>query len=269
MLRARPSGQTPCRHAVELEASWAGASAVPAIGETTAPGDTPAATNRPPVRIEIRTEPPGALVYVDRSLHAENEQIVRTPCTITVPEGGHRVRLTMEGYQDGVFDGFDCRDGKVLAWTFRKEAGLQETQVRVLAIGRWKSSGVSVRAGEQIAVEASGTWSCGVRREPVDGNGYPNDPRFFFYYVDPKRSPRQVKEANYGALLMRVGPGGEPIVVGSARRLTVPASGTLYFDINETDDFKAREDNAGSLQVRIRTRAASAPAAPSAGRSSP
>jgi hypothetical protein len=253
MLRARPSGEVPSMHAVEIDASFPGASQLPLVAGASEPGGQPGATNRPLVKIEIRTDPPGALVYVDHVLYTEKTKTPKTPCAVSVAEGKHAIRLKQQDYLDGVFDNLDCREGQVLTWAFRKDTSVQDTVVKVSAITGWKASGVKVAAGDPLTISVSGTWSCGSRGEKVDAGGYPVDKRFFFYYMETSRSPRITPDAPYGALLMRIGPPGSEIIpVTGAMRMTARTSGALYFNINEAEDSEVRRDNIGVLQVRVR-----------------
>ena len=52
-------------------------------------------------KITVRTNPPGAMIYVDSLLatDAAGKPLV-TPITITVPEGMHRFQTVLAGYYD-------------------------------------------------------------------------------------------------------------------------------------------------------------------------
>jgi hypothetical protein len=51
--------------------------------------------------ITIRTDPPGAIIYVDSLLatDAAGNPLI-TPTTLTIPEGMHRFLLVLSGYYD-------------------------------------------------------------------------------------------------------------------------------------------------------------------------
>jgi len=131
-------------------------------------------------------------------------------------------------------------------------ARAEQHDFRVPARPSWRGGGVRVRKGDEVEITAAGTWSCGSGGESVDANGYPRSVRFAAYYANPDRNRRQLPAANFGALLMRVGPAGGPVMaIGTRFAGTMAADGELQFDINEEDTTEARGDNRGNLDVRI------------------
>jgi len=257
-LRTRPQG-APSLHAVDLQVSYPGASEMRMVGKDPGGGAAGVGTGAAfgdgkdsGVKVQLTTQPPGARVYIDDQLCRDGETPLETPCSVSATPGRHRIVMRLPGYRDAEFPGVEFREGKSLSWTFRRERRADETTVRVSATRTWRPSGVKINAGDNIAIVASGTWSCGNRREQVDANGYPNIHKFAHYYSAPKQFPRQTTAGNYGALLMRIGPSGGPVAaVGTSFKARMRVSGELYFDINEGPGQLYRRDNAGTLEVRI------------------
>lgn len=251
-VRVKPGNDVPSKHAIELQVSASSAPLLRPIGAVSSPEvvetRTPVANG---VKIRISTEPAGAFVYVDKVLYREASTIPKTPCTIVVAQGVHDILLKKHGYIDGVISMFQAKDGAHVTWTFVRDPAYVDKVVKVDALRSWQTSGVEVKKNDSITLEVSGTWSCGSGKEKVGPEGYHNDEKYFKYYIDPKSSPRQIAEANYGTLLMRIGKTGQIRVVGQNMKLKADTDGIIFFDINEANDIKARRDNAGALNVRI------------------
>lgn len=101
----------------------------------------------------------------------------------------------------------------------------------------WTSSGVQVKRGDVIKVEASGTIDHGRPKCGPDGN--------------PDIAPygdAVMPTARYGALIAKVG-ASEPFLIGSNYQTTASLSGEMQFLINDTPG--AYYDNSGYFQVRI------------------
>jgi len=113
----------------------------------------------------------------------------------------------------------------------------------------WLRTGIQVSKGTHVQATIVGTWSCGPGGEFVDATGYPNNDRFFRYYMDPRLNPRITLEANYGSLIARSLPDGRVHSLGAQTSFAVDKTGELALDINE--DHSARRDNKGTLEVRI------------------
>ena len=104
---------------------------------------------------------------------------------------------------------------------------------------RWVDTGLDVRAGDSIAVQASGTVGLSANSGDTAGPGgaarrapaapFPNQPA--------------------GALIARIGD-GEPMFVGDRSAITANRSGRLYLTVN--DDHLA--DNRGQFRVSVQTR---------------
>jgi hypothetical protein len=253
-VRVKPGAEVPSRHGIELQVSASSARLLQPVATVSASEGVETTGNgsvADGVKINISTEPPGAFVYVDKVLYREQTKIPQTPCTIVIAPGVHEILVKKPGYLDGVISGFQAKEGAQVTWTFLRDPAYVEKTVKVDAIRSWQTSGVEVKKGDSITLEVSGTWSCGSGKEKVGPEGYPNDEKYFKYYLDPKSSPRQVTEANYGALLMRIGKTGQVRAVSQNMKLKADADGAIFFDINEADDGKARRDNTGALNVKI------------------
>jgi hypothetical protein len=111
------------------------------------------------------------------------------------------------------------------------------TQPRVYAYRDWQSLGVRVHAGEVLHIRAEGTWMY----TPGEYHG----PEGHARYAAPDFYP--LPGVPGGALLGRIGEGGDPFYVG--RRLTrrVDRDGTLYLRID--DDILS--DNDGFVTVEV------------------
>lgn len=252
-VRVKPGAEVPSKHAMELQVSASSARLLQPIATASSPeavdaGIVPVADG---VKIRISTEPAGAFVYVNKVLYREASTIPKTPCTIVVAQGTHDILLKKPGYIDGVITKFQAKDGAHVTWTFVPDPAYVDKVIKVDALRSWQTSGVEVKKMDSITLEVSGSWSCGSGKEKVGPEGYPNDEKYFKYYLDPKSSPRQIAEANYGALLMRIGKTGQIRVIGQNTKLKADVDGVIFFDINEADDVKARRDNTGTLNVRI------------------
>jgi hypothetical protein len=105
--------------------------------------------------------------------------------------------------------------------------------VTVEATHPWVDSGLTVRKGERLSFEASGTIQWGSKPDQVAG---------------PEGHGAKDGKLGVGGLIGRVGFNGKPFPIGSTRTLvTMPQSGKLFLGIN---DFIFK-DNAGSFVVRI------------------
>jgi hypothetical protein len=252
-LRVRPGYETPSKHALELQVSFEGADMLPVVGGAEAGAGSAADPNAPKVRVGIKTSPPGATVYIDGILHRSGNKAELTPCVVRTTAGTHTLKIRKYGYIDIDIRDFEATDERVVSVVMREDTSLVDKTIPVSARTSWQNSGVKVNEGDLVLVTATGTWACGSKREEVGPRGYPNDKRFFEYYLNPALSPRQLAGYNYGALLMRIGEDGKIQHVGEQLRVRADAAGALYFDINEADDGRARRDNTGAVNVRIRT----------------
>lgn len=116
--------------------------------------------------------------------------------------------------------------------------GLRERLVMVDARRPWTDTGIDVRNGQDVAFTATGEvrWGPG-RRDDAGGE---ND--------SPHNAARPMPGRNAAALIGKIGPNGDPFVIGDVREaLRLRGSGRLFLGIN--DDYL--QDNSGSFRVEI------------------
>ena len=250
VIRTRPPVGTPLRSAgFELQICMPGKDMGSSGGQNagTAPTDP-----KQGIIISIETTPPGATVSVgEREVQGRNG-LTLTPCKLQVPAGEYAIRLALAGHLDMSPSKTAYTADTQISWRFLRDNQIVQKSFAIPSRTRWTSSGTKVVKGDVIAVEVTGTWSCGSKQEQVGAEGYPvKDPRFHDYYSRPDSSPRQLPETNYGALLMRIGPDGKPMAVGSKFQATADLEGNLFFDVNESIEPASRKDNTGSLQLQL------------------
>lgn len=253
-FRARPKEGARSLHGAEIQAGYVGAALLPLLSGKEEAANATLATNAapaPPVSVTIKSEPPEAEVFVDGRRQRLEKTPARTPCTVQLEGGKHTLVLRKLGYIPAVFKDQTITNRQVIAVALRKDPAVAQRALGVPATRAWTVTGVKLAAGESLTITAEGTWSCGSRHEEVDGDGYPNDQRFFRYYMDAADGPRQTTDGNYGALIMRIGRDGPIHVVGKSLQMTVKEAGELLLDINESPASAARRDNAGALKVMI------------------
>ena len=104
----------------------------------------------------------------------------------------------------------------------------------------WQTTGVTLTAGQPVAIMASGTWSdAGVS---LTGAGHPTAT------VNGPNAPLS-SGAPLFALIGRIGPAGAPFLIGSSRSFTPSTSGVLY--LAPQDNWYTTWDNSGSLGVSV------------------
>ena len=120
------------------------------------------------------------------------------------------------------------------------EGGTQQRRatVRVNGQERWTDTGIQVRAGDTITLDASGTMQLSTdANDTATPAGSKNN----------RRAPdAPVLNQLAGGLIARIDNYG-PIFLGGRRTFTVPVSGVLYFGVN--DDHLA--DNRGEFVVNV------------------
>jgi Ca2+-binding EF-hand superfamily protein len=110
--------------------------------------------------------------------------------------------------------------------------------VRVNAQQRWTDAGVDVRAGDTLTINASGSIQMS---DNAQDTASPAGSR------TGRRAPdAPILNQSAGALIARIDDFG-PVFVGDRRSMTAPASGRLYFSVN--DDHLP--DNSGEFVVTI------------------
>ena len=114
----------------------------------------------------------------------------------------------------------------------------QQRTVRVIAQQRWTDSGITVRAGDTLTLDASGTMQLSDDAQDMANPAGSTKNR---------RAPdAPVLNQLAGGLIARIDNYG-PIFLGGRRTFTVPVSGRLYFGVN--DDHLA--DNRGEFAVNV------------------
>ena len=128
-------------------------------------------------------------------------------------------------------DGWNRRDDRL-----DDVVGTAGDIIPVSATERWTDTGLTVRAGDSISVEADGT---------IQMSGDRNDTAA---PAGGRRSAPDalVRNAPAGILIARIG-NGAPFAVGARRTMRAPVSGRLYLGVN--DDYL--EDNAGQFNAMV------------------
>ena len=121
----------------------------------------------------------------------------------------------------------------------RPPGGLRERTVTVQARLAWTDTGLDVRRGQQIYLNASGEirWGTGGRKDGPEGENN-----------SPYNQGRPIPNRPAGALIGRVGDGDAPFFAGSDRGpYEMRGSGRLYLGVN--DDYL--QDNSGTFRVVV------------------
>jgi Ca2+-binding EF-hand superfamily protein len=145
------------------------------------------------------------------------------------------------------FDGRDLnRDGSLSRSEYTNQgavgtSGAGARVIRVLATERWTDSGIVVRRGDTIDIEASGVVTLSGSSDDATPAG--------------SRSGRRATESPLpnelaGALLVRIGDAQPAALKSTSATFQAPMSGRLFFGVN--DDHLP--DNAGQFRVTVRVR---------------
>lgn len=119
-----------------------------------------------------------------------------------------------------------------------RPSGLRERDVDVAAAQAWTDSGINLRPGQTIYVEATGRvrWGPGRQDGPAGERNSPRNPG------------RPIPSRPAGSLIGRVGEGDEYFYIGEETDpIRVRGGGRLYLGIN--DDFL--QDNSGAFRVIV------------------
>lgn len=108
--------------------------------------------------------------------------------------------------------------------------------IMVPARQRWTPTGLTVRRGETVTVNATGEIKYG---GGADAKASPNG-------SSEQQPNNPVPNATTGALIGRIG-NGQPFAIGSQPSFQAPAAGQLFLGVNDT----TLDDNDGSFQVRL------------------
>lgn len=151
--------------------------------------------------------------------------------------GGRRLRLDRGEVARVEFDaGWSGENG---GGSPRPPGGLRERTVVVQARLPWTDTGIDVRRGQQIYLNASGQirWGTGGRKDGPEGEKN-----------SPVNEGRPIPNRPAGALIGRVGDADAPFFAGSDRGpYQMRGSGRLYLGIN--DDYL--QDNSGTFRVVV------------------
>lgn len=121
----------------------------------------------------------------------------------------------------------------------RPPGGLRERTVTVQARESWTDTGIDVRRGQQIYLNASGEirWGTGGRKDGPEGEKN-----------SPYNAGRPIPNRPAGALIGRVGNADAPFFAGSDRGpYEMRDGGRLFLGVN--DDYL--QDNSGSFRVVV------------------
>jgi len=150
--------------------------------------------------------------------------------------GGRRLRLDRRDIARVEFDegGYGGGGG-----SGRPPGGLRERTVVVQARQTWTDTGIDVRRGQQVYLNASGEirWGKGDRKDGPEGEKN-----------SPFNQARPIPNRPAGALIGRVGDYDAPFFAGSDRGpYEMRGSGRLYLGVN--DDYL--QDNSGTFRVVV------------------
>jgi hypothetical protein len=153
-------------------------------------------------------------------------------------DGGRLERFDRDDVRRIEFDGSGSGSG---SWDAQSESGrpggLREREVSVMAAERWTSTGIEVRRGQRIWIEARGEVRWGKDRK--DG---PDGER------GSKRNPnRPIPGRNAAALIGCVGQGDAFFIGNDTGEIRIRESGMLQLGIN--DDYLP--DNSGAFRVTV------------------
>jgi hypothetical protein len=154
----------------------------------------------------------------------------------------------------------------------KSEKQIQTKTVTVSAKLMWTNTGVELRTGDYIKIEASG--QCNASGVTTDGaykwvgpDGWGYSPKFNAGNTDkPMRWVYVLgSESSLGCMTGKVGRNGKPFMVGNSYTFTAPENGTLYLGFNDNiSDWQGNiihslneegviwDDNGGAFTATIR-----------------
>jgi hypothetical protein len=248
VIRVKSTGLFPSYHAFDLQVSLPGGDLSKVVKGSTLEGATPIAKPPPPLTLTLLTSPEGASVYVDNILQKQ----VNTPCRIPITKGDHSLGLALPGYAPLSVTNYSFTTNRTIRWTFLPDPRIQKKSITVSANATtWTPSDVTINKGDTLVIRAEGQWSCAPGKELCDANGYPNNAAFYRYYMDSASYPRRTSTAGYGALVMRIGSDIKIHPVKKELRIIAPETGSIFLDVNESEDNKFRSDNTGTIVVNL------------------
>jgi hypothetical protein len=130
------------------------------------------------------------------------------------------------------------RDGSPQTSQEQRPRGLREKQTMVVANAAWSDTGIEVKSGQRIYLEASGEIRWGPNRR-AGPSGEPNS---------PYNAARPMPNRPGAALIGRVGNTNDYFFVGDERgAILVRGSGRLFLGINDDN----LQDNTGYFRVIV------------------
>ncbi|MBK5297674.1 MAG: hypothetical protein JJE40_10990 [Vicinamibacteria bacterium] len=151
--------------------------------------------------------------------------------------GDRRLRLDRRDVARVEFD--DGESGGGSGGGGGPQGGMRERTVTVQARQAWTDTGIDVRRGQQVYLNASGEirWGTGGRKDGPEGENN-----------SPFNQGRPIPSRPAGALIGRVGDNDAPFFAGSDRGpYQMRGSGRLYLGVN--DDYL--QDNSGTFRVVV------------------
>ncbi len=149
---------------------------------------------------------------------------------------GDVLRIELDEWTDGDRYADDGRRGGDQGGS--RPSGMRERDVSVAARDGWTDTGIMVRAGQTIYIQATGRVRWGPSRQ--DGPGGERN--------SPRNDARPMPSRPGGALIARVGEDEDYVFVGDdPGPIRVRQGGRLYLGIN--DDYL--QDNSGAFRVTV------------------
>ena len=226
-----------------------GAGPAASASQSATPSDS--APSGAKVKVRFESDPEGAMVVIDGRPLSSGGRALLTPFDAAIPPSAiGELRFRKRGFNDAIYRDVTPKGGATLRGRLAADPKFTDKRVSVRASSSsWQASGIKVRKGQKVSLEANGKWQCGGEMS-ADALGYPNDDQCFAYYLDPRKYPRTLVAENFGCMLVKVAPDGAPHAIHSLHSTFVAdADGTLSFEVNEA--IPARRDNRGSITMRI------------------
>jgi hypothetical protein len=200
------------------------------------------------VKIQIKSVPDKAYVYINDQPIKVAGRFTVTPCIITIPAGTQKLTIKKSGYKPKTIADFTPEHKKSYTYVLLKSKNNNESTIKLDAKDDWKSSKLSVNKGDTVFIQTKGKWSVGKDQEKIDYKGYPNNSTYFKYYIEDKYHPSVNMHSNYGAIIAKIGKKGKTFTIKADKPFTVQAGGIIYYTVNESATSKS--DNSGSIYVK-------------------
>jgi hypothetical protein len=206
----------------------------------------------PKVKVGIFSNPKGAKIYVNETLYRIKGKTLHTPYKIIIPAEKCNIKLALFGYKEKIYDDFNATAGAAIKAILEKDNSFKYFKKVILANAKsWTSTGISLKAGDEVIIQVEGIWCCTRSSKAKCGpKGIPNTPKNYKYYADAAKDVRQDTRIPYGALLMKLGENGTLKAIGKKTKFIAKEPVEIMFDINERKG-KARKGNKGKLILKI------------------